>query len=113
MKPRLKYAMNGRLSVVAPGRNPWGEENARKFVIEHYGSLAAFAKRYRLPYNSVVAALKVDQGSEKMAGKVAHVRQVLGLPSRPTFRATVAAQAKARQRGEGEPDWVFGVEVQP
>lgn len=113
MKPRLKRMSDGRLLVVAPGLNPWGETSARTFLLEHYGSIAAFAKRFALPYDAVCTALR-GWPAPQMAGQVALVRQILGLPSNPSSTAIAAARSKARQRGEiVEPDWVFGVEVQP
>lgn len=111
MKPHLKLDISGRLTVVRPGALNWTGTDARMRITDQYGTLKDFAARFGLPYWAVVNATTGSDGRE--SGHVAHVRQVLGLPSTPTFRAKVAAQAKARQRGEGEPDWVFGVEAQP
>lgn len=96
MKPRLKQSRDGTLHVVKKGLNPWGEASARRYITEQYGSLSAFASRYRLPYAAVCIALRSPNASE-MAGNVAKVRQVLGLPSKPTKMALVAAAA-IRQR---------------
>ena len=82
MKPRLKLSHDGGLVVIKRGQNPWGEVSARIYIDEHYGSMAAFAARYRLPYAAVRLALCSPNGN-KLPGNVAKVRQVLGLPSRP------------------------------
>jgi len=90
MKPRLKLSHDGGLVVIKRGQNPWGEVSARIYIDEHYGSMAAFAARYRLPYAAVRLALCSPNGN-KLPGNVAKVRQVLGLPSRPMrYRATAA-----------------------
>lgn len=96
MKPRLKTLRDGSLSVVKKGTNPWGETSARTYINEHYGSLSAFATRYRFPYAAVCIALR-SPVADQMAGSVAKVRQVLGLPSRPTRMAQIAERS-ARQR---------------
>lgn len=97
MKPRLKRARDGGLIVIKRGDNPWGEVSARTFINEHYGSLSAFAARYRFPYAAVCTALRSSRADE-MAGSVAKVRQVLGLPSRPTKQAQRIAAVKGNRR---------------
>lgn len=98
VKPRLKPLRDGSLSVIKKGINPWGEASARTYIQEQYGSLSAFASRYRFPYSAVCKALRSPVADE-MAGSVAKVRQVLGLPSRPTKMAQIAARsAKRRQQ---------------
>lgn len=86
MKPRLKRARDGGLIVIKKGLNPWGEASARTFIREQYGSLSAFAARYRFPYAAVCVALR-SPSADEMDGSVAKVRQVLGLPSQPTKQA--------------------------
>lgn len=97
MKPRLKPTMKGGLCIVQKGINPWGEASARQFVQEHYGSLAAFASRYGFSYGAVCTALRSSHFPTRMAGQVAAVRQVLGLPSQPSHRALLSAKAKQQQ----------------
>lgn len=96
MKPRLKPNQDGSLFVVRHGRNPWGEVSARKFIQEHYGSLAAFASRYRFSYGAVCIALRAVSRPMKRAGQVATIRLVLGLPSQPSPRALISARSKRR-----------------
>jgi hypothetical protein len=97
MKPRLKRSLDGHLIVVAPGLNPWGEASARKFLLEHYGSIGSFATRFGFSYDAVCAALR-GRSSARMAGKVAAVRQALGLPSNPSKRALITAGNKLHGR---------------
>ena len=97
MKPRLKRSSDGGLIVIKKGLNPWGEVSARTFINEQYGSLSAFAARYRFPYAAVCVALR-SPCADEMAGSVAKVRQVLGLPSRPTKQALRIAQAQRDRR---------------
>lgn len=93
MKPRLKRYSDGRLAVLTPSLIPWGENSARKFLQEHYGSVSAFAIRFGFSYDAVCAALR-GRSSERMAGNVATVRQVLGLPSNPSKRAIAVANGR-------------------
>lgn len=93
MKPRLKPTRNGGLRVVQVGSNPWAEVSARQFVREHYGSLLAFAERYHLSYGAVCIALRPSGRAMHMAGQVAVIRHLLGLPSRPSRRALQSASA--------------------
>lgn len=98
MKPRLKYTVGGQLLVISPGLNPWAEDSARKFLVEHYGSIAAFASRFGFPYRAVCTALGDSYHATRMAGNVATVRQALGLPSYPTKQAlAVACSQKLRK----------------
>ncbi|MFE8644145.1 hypothetical protein ACFX58_03560 [Sphingomonas sp. NCPPB 2930] len=94
MKPRLKRARDGSIAVLVVGSNPWAEPSVKKFICEHYGSLATFARRYHFSYRAVCTALTERQRPEKMAGQVALVRQVLGLISQPTHQAMVTAKSK-------------------
>lgn len=96
MKPRLKLTRNGGLLVVKKGLNPWGEVSAKTYIKEHYGSLSAFASRYRFTYSAVCIALRSPRAQE-MAGDVAKVRQVLGLTSRPSKTAQIVAAAISRR----------------
>lgn len=95
MKPRLKPSRDGSLLVIRKGLNPWGEASAKTYIQEQYGSLSAFASRYRLPYSAVCIALRSARAQE-MAGDVAKVRQVLGLPSRPSMMARIVATSIRR-----------------
>lgn len=97
MKPRLKPMRSGGLRVVQVGSNPWTEVSARQFVREHYGSLFAFAGRYRFSYGAVCVALRSNGRAMHMAGQVAVIRGVLGLPSRPSQRALQGAAAINRR----------------
>lgn len=97
MKPRLKLTSSGTLIVLIPGQNPWSEVSARKYVLEQYGSLQAFATRFKFPYSSVCIALR-SSGAIERAGSVSTVRQVLGLPSRPTRIAQIVAAAMQGRR---------------
>ena len=99
MKPRLKLSGDGGLVVIKRGQNPWGEVSARTYIDEHYGSMAAFAARYRLPYAAVRLAL-CSPNANRLPGNVAKVRQVLGLASRPSGRLRFAAALTARRRGQ-------------
>lgn len=97
MKPRLKLTIDGHISVVIPGTNPWDENSARLFLIEHYGSVKAFTRRFGLSYSAACVALATPWASER-AGKVAKVRQALGLACSPTKQALIAAAALQRKR---------------
>ena len=97
MKPRLKPTAKGSLCILQKGLNPWGEASARKFVLEHYGSLSAFALRYGFSYGAVCTALRSNR-SARMAGQVATIRQALGLPSQPSHRALLSAMGKQQER---------------
>lgn len=92
MKPRLKLTSDGHLVVLVSGQNPWGETSARRYIQEHYGSLQGFARRYQLSYNAVCTALRPIYQPERMAGKVAEVRALLGLTSQPTAQALRVAR---------------------
>ncbi len=97
-KPRLKPRNDGSLLVVRKGLNPWSEVVARKFVQEHYGTLATFAARYHFSYWAVCNALRSNHFPKRMAGKVAEVRQTLGLPSQPSHRALISANSKQQEQ---------------
>ncbi|WOI45869.1 hypothetical protein [Acidovorax sp. BLS4] len=97
-KPHLKLLCSGELVVLKTGINPWNQDSARTFVREQYGSLAAFSKRFNLPYGAVCVALR-SINADEMAGSVAAVRQVLGLTSSPTKMAVIAAHALQRRKG--------------
>lgn len=97
MKPRLKLTRDGHLVVLACGLNPWGENSARKYIQEHYGSLQRFARRYQLSYNAVCTALRPIARPERMAGQVAEVRAVLGLTSRPTAQSLRVSRKQERR----------------
>lgn len=93
MKPRLKRSSDGRLIVIKPGLNPWREHSAKRFLVEHYGSISAFSERFGFPYNAVCTALRSSTAS-RWAGNVATVRQVLGLPSTPSKHAIRCAKVR-------------------
>ncbi len=97
MKPRLKLNSDGGVEVVSPGVVGWNERAARLFVRTHYGSLQAFAIRYRLPYYAVCNAVGHVQ-AERTAGPTATVRQMLGLKSNPTQASISLARAQAARR---------------
>ena len=97
MKPHLKLSTTGALMVVTPGLLPWSEESAKLFLIQHYGSVKAFSARFGCSYRAAVVAL-ASPSAWKRAGKIAQVRQILGLPCRPTKQAVIAATALQRKR---------------
>ena len=97
MKPRLKLLTTGELLVVAPGVIPWSERNAKQFLIQHYGSVKAFSERFSCSYSAAIVALASPWAAQR-AGKVAKVRQLLGLPSCPTKKALISAAALERKR---------------
>ena len=99
MKPRLKLSSKGELLVIAPGVNPWSEQTAKLFLIEHYCSVKAFSARFGCSYTAAVVAL-ASPWSRHRAGKVAKARNVLGLPSSPTKQELIAAAALQRKREE-------------
>ena len=97
MKPRLKLRTSGAVEIVTPGTVGWTEPTARRFIRKHYGSLQAFALRYRLPYGAVCNAVG-HAHAERTAGPTATVRQLLGLKSNPTRASINLAAAQARRR---------------
>lgn len=100
VKPHLKLHVNGHVSVLRQGDVGWKCKQAKAAVVKHYGSMAAFARLYRLEYRHVQDALETDY-AEARAGGIAHVRQLLGLRSIPTEASArqVAAQ-QARRRSD-------------
>lgn len=94
MKPRLKLLNDGSLTLVAPGLTGNSPLATRRLIWRHYGSLAAFARRFNLRYDIVCAATAartVNTGS-----KVAHVKAMLGLPARQSRREERRQNSKAQ-----------------
>lgn len=85
MKPRLKLSNAGTLSLVAPGITGLNPHAMRQLIWRHYGSLAAFAKRFSIRYDIVCAATAFNTAAT--GGKIDDVRALLGLPARPSKRA--------------------------
>lgn len=96
-KPHLKLSTKGEVVVVTPGSLPWSEQNAKLFLIQHYGSVKAFSVRCGCSYSAAIVALASPFACRR-AGKVAKVRQILGLSSSPTKQAVIAASALQRKR---------------
>lgn len=98
MKPHLKLHLTGHVTVLRHGEVGWKCKAAKAAVVQHYGSMAAFARLYRLEYQHVQDALATEWAAER-AGGIAHVRQLLGLRSAPTESSArqVAAQRARRQ----------------
>lgn len=106
MKPHLKLSTQGHLTVVRASEMGWKCEIAKAAVLKHYGSMAAFARLYRLEYRHVQDALESDWAAER-AGGIAHVRQLLGLKSNPSATSTrqVAAQQARRSIDKSARPW--------
>lgn len=99
MKPHLKLLLNGRISIVRKGELGWSELEAKSFVRRQYGSIQDFADRIEISPVTVYDALKsFNHHAIKQAGKVAFVRQLLGLRSNPTERCLRVANALAKRR---------------
>lgn len=106
MKPHLKLHINGYVSVLRQGEVGWKHQQAKAAVLRHYGSMAAFARLFRLEYRCVQDALDSEWSAER-AGGTAHVRQMLGLRSAPTVSSArqVAAQQARRQNDMAARSW--------
>lgn len=96
-KPRLKLHLTGHVSVLAQGSLDWSAKDARASIKKHYGSIGRFARQLGVSYDAACSALR-DPGAARMAGKVATVRQTLGLPSTPSKRALITAGNKLHGR---------------
>ncbi|HRL97846.1 MAG TPA: hypothetical protein PLE22_00190 [Acidovorax sp.] len=96
MKPRLKLSATGELFVISPGSVLWSEKSAKLFLTQHYGSVKAFSDRFGCSYSAAIVAL-ASPWARQRAGKVAKVRQILGLPSTPTQKALISAAALQRK----------------
>lgn len=97
MKPHLKLQITGEVSVLRKGEVGWTTKQAKAAVVRHYGSMAAFARLYRMEYRFVLEALETEW-AEARAGGIAHVRQMLGLPSNPTLAAVRQVDAQQARR---------------
>lgn len=113
MKPRLKLHSTGRVTVLVQGHLGWTERQARAAICAHYGNLRTFSERLGISYAAAAKATTPWSNNTHRAGQIAFARTVLGLPSQPTAAALSAQLANARRQSKTEPDWVFGVEVQP
>lgn len=88
MKPRLKLSNAGTLSLVAPGLTGLSPHATRRLIWRHHGSLAAFATRFGIRYDSVCAATAFNTAAT--GSKIDDVRALLGLPARPSKRTAFA-----------------------
>lgn len=100
MKPHLKLYTSGRVLVLKKGHNAWSEDQAKRWIRNHYGSLQAFALHFNLPYEAVTKAVSHSM-YEGTAGPVANVRAMLGLKSNPTKLSINLSNSQRGRRREG------------
>lgn len=86
MKPRLKLTLQGDLVLIKPGLTGLTEEETRKKILRHYGSIAEFSRRFRYTYSSVNSAV-FNRAFLTSGGQISEIRKVLGLASEPSKHA--------------------------
>lgn len=103
MKPHLKLSAAGNLLLLTDGISGLSQQQTRKFIKRHYGSLQAFAQRFDLPYQAVCDATR-SYDSSQCGGRIADVRRLLGLPSSPSAWASRLQQNQLKRTGF-KPAW--------
>ena len=97
MKPHLKLSVTGQLFLLADGTSGLTQQQTRKFIKLHYGSLIAFSQAFDLPYQPVCDATRADDTSD-CGGRIADVRRLLGLPISPAGRALQHRESLRKKR---------------
>lgn len=79
MKPHLKLSATGQLLLLVDGNSGLTQQETRRFIKRHYGTVLAFAKKFDLQYDIVCFATRRHDSSH-VGGRVADMRRLLGLP---------------------------------